>query len=138
MFPPAGHEPHTDVGTTTLAATHSTESPSDLSATELLKGVNLLICEDSETVAMLLRVMLERAGAVVTTAADGEEGLAQFTQHSDELDLVITDIQMPKLDGYELMQRIRATGWSGHIVASLHSLPLKTRTSAAPLTVHII
>ena len=117
MLPPAGHEPHTDVGTTTLAATHSTESPSDLSATELLAGVNLLICEDSETVAMLLRVMLERAGAVVTTAADGEEGLAQFTQHSDELDLVITDIQMPKLDGYELMQRIRATGWSGHIVA---------------------
>ena len=117
MLPPAGHEPHTDVGTTTLAATHSTESPSDLSATELLKGVNLLICEDSETVAMLLRVMLERAGAVVTTAADGEEGLAQFTQHSDELDLVITDIQMPKLDGYELMQGIRATGWSGQIVA---------------------
>ena len=117
MLPPAGHEPHTDVGTTTLAATHSTESPSDLSATELLKGVNLLICEDSETVSMLLRVMLERAGAVVTTAADGEEGLAQFTQHSDELDLVITDIQMPKLDGYELTQRIRATGWSGHIVA---------------------
>jgi len=66
---------------------------------------------------MLLRVMLERAGAVVTTAADGEEGLTQFTQHSNELDLVITDMQMPKLDGYELMRRIRATGWSGHIIA---------------------
>lgn len=117
MLPPAGHEPHTDGGTLTLAATHSTESPSDLSSTELLKGVNLLICEDSETVSMLLRVMLERAGAVVTTAADGEEGLTQFIQRSNELDLVITDMQMPKLDGCELTQRIRATGWSGHIVA---------------------
>ena len=116
MLPP-GHEPHTDGGTLTLAATHSTEPPSDLSSSELLKGVNLLICEDSETVSMLLRVMLERAGAVVTTAADGEEGLSQFIQHSNALDLVITDMQMPKLDGYELMQRIRATGWSGHIVA---------------------
>ena len=116
MLPP-GHEPHTDDGTLTLAATHSTEPPSDLSSSELLKGVNLLICEDSETVSMLLRVMLERAGAVVTTAADGEEGLSQFIQHSNALDLVITDMQMPKLDGYELMQRIRATGWSGHIVA---------------------
>ncbi|MBL6694748.1 MAG: response regulator [Luminiphilus sp.] len=48
---------------------------------------------------MLLRVMLERAGAVVIPAADGEKGLARFTQHSNELDLVVTDIQMPKLDG---------------------------------------
>ena len=117
MLPPARREPNTDGGTTTLAATHSTESPSDLSSTELLKGVNLLICEDSETVSMLLRVMLERAGAVVMTAADGEEGLARFIQHSNELDLVITDMQMPKLDGYELTGRILATGWSGHIVA---------------------
>lgn len=117
MLPPARREPNTDGGTTTRAATHSTESPSDLSSTELLKGVNLLICEDSETVSMLLRVMLERAGAVVMTAADGEEGLARFIQHSNELDLVITDMQMPKLDGYELTGRIRATGWSGHIVA---------------------
>ena len=117
MLPPARREPNTDGGTTTLAATHSTESPSDLSSTELLKGVNLLICEDSETVSMLLRVMLERAGAVVMTAADGEEGLARFIQHSNGLDLVITDMQMPKLDGYELTGRIRATGWSGHIVA---------------------
>ena len=117
MLPPAGHEPQKDGGTLRLAAAHSTESLSDLSSTELLKGVNLLICEDSETVSMLLRVMLERAGAVVTTAADGEEGLAHFTQYSNELDLVITDMQMPKLDGYELTQRIRATGWSGHIVA---------------------
>ena len=117
MLPPARREPNTDGGTTTLAATHSTESPSDLSSTELLKGVNLLICEDSETVSMLLRVMLERAGAVVMTAADGEEGLARFIQHSNGLDLVITDMQMPKWDGYELTGRIRATGWSGHIVA---------------------
>ena len=117
MLPPAGIESHTGVGTINLGSAHSTEPPSDLSSSELLKGVNLLICEDSETVSMLLRVMLERAGAVVTTAADGEEGLTQFTQRSNELDLVITDMQMPKLDGYELMQRIRATGWSGHIVA---------------------
>ena len=117
MLPPATRDPNTDTGTTTRAATHSTESPSDLPSTELLNGINLLICEDSETVSMLLRVMLERAGAVVTTAADGEEGLARFTQHSNEFDLVITDIQMPKLDGYELMRRIRAMDWSGHIVA---------------------
>ena len=117
MLPPAGHETNTDGLTPTLAVTHSTEPQSDLSSSKLLKGVNLLICEDSETVSMLLRVMLERAGAVVTTAADGEEGLTQFIQRSNELDLVITDMQMPKLDGYELTQRIRATGWSGHIVA---------------------
>jgi len=117
MLPPATRDPNTDTGTTTRGATHSTESPSDLPSTELLNGINLLICEDSETVSMLLRVMLERAGAVVTTAADGEEGLARFTQHSNEFDLVITDIQMPKLDGYELMRRIRAMDWSGHIVA---------------------
>ena len=117
LLPPAMGDTDADSGTTTLAATHSTEPPSELSPKEPLKGVNLLICEDSDTVSMLLRVMLERAGAVVITAADGEEGLARFTQHSNELDLIITDMQMPKLNGYELTRRIRATDWSGHIVA---------------------
>ena len=117
LLPPAMGDADADSGTTTLAATHSTEPPSELSPKEPLKGVNLLICEDSDTVSMLLRVMLERAGAVVITAADGEEGLARFTQHSNELDLIITDMQMPKLNGYELTRLIRATDWSGHIVA---------------------
>lgn len=117
LLPPAMGDTDADSGTTTLAATHSTEPPSELSPKEPLKGVNLLICEDSDTVSMLLRVMLERAGAVVITAADGEEGLARFTQHSNELDLIITDMQMPKLNGYELTRLIRATDWSGHIVA---------------------
>ena len=117
LLPPAMGDTDADSGTTTLAATHSTEPPSELSPKEPLKGVNLLICEDSDTVSMLLRVMLERAGAVVITAADGEEGLARFTQHSNELDLIITDMQLPKLNGYELTRLIRATDWSGHIVA---------------------
>ena len=60
--------------------------------------------------------MLERAGAVVTTALMGKRGL-RCSQNSSVIDLIITDMQMPKLDGYELMRRIRATGWSGHIVA---------------------
>ena len=117
MLPPAIHDALNDAQTSVSAITDTLSQLSEPASTELLKDRHLLVCEDSATVAILLKLMLERAGAVVTTAADGEEGLALFTQNSSEIDLIITDMQMPKLDGYELMRRIRATGWSGHIVA---------------------
>ena len=117
MLPPAIHDALNDAQTSVSAITDTHSQLSEPASTEPLKDRHLLVCEDSATVAILLKLMLERAGAVVTTAADGEEGLALFTQNSSEIDLIITDMQMPKLDGYELMRRIRATGWSGHIVA---------------------
>lgn len=65
----------------------------------------LLVVEDSLTVRNLLRHMLETAGYLVTTANDGLEALKKL--ESESFDAVISDIEMPRMNGFELTKKIR-------------------------------
>jgi diguanylate cyclase (GGDEF)-like protein len=67
---------------------------------------NVLVVDDDPDKRMLLTVALQMAGYEVRTANDGEEGLAALEAYQP--DLIITDVMMPKLDGYELARRVRA------------------------------
>lgn len=66
----------------------------------------ILVADDSLTTRSLLRSTLEASGFVVLTAADGDEALRLAETH--ELHLVVSDVRMPRLDGFELTQRLRA------------------------------
>ncbi|MGD2062041.1 MAG: response regulator [Nitrospirota bacterium] len=66
----------------------------------------ILIVEDEPHVARVLRLRLERVGYGVVTAAHGEAALAAIEQSPP--DGVITDIQMPRMTGRELCERIEA------------------------------
>ncbi|MBF0368153.1 MAG: response regulator [Magnetococcales bacterium] len=69
--------------------------------------MNILVVEDSITQGLLLKAILQKAGYRVTLARDGDEGLRLL--HTLSLpDLVITDIRMPGIDGYELCHRIKS------------------------------
>jgi len=68
--------------------------------------MNLLIVEDEKRVAALLRQGLEEEGNTVVCVADGIEGL-ELTR-SYNFDMIILDIMMPRLDGYEMVKRLRA------------------------------
>ncbi len=67
--------------------------------------VSLLVAEDSVTARTQLRQILESAGYSVTTAADGMEALANL--QSGEFDLLVSDVEMPRLDGFGLTARVR-------------------------------
>jgi two-component system, cell cycle response regulator len=67
---------------------------------------NVLVVDDEPDKRMLLTIALQMAGYEVRTANDGEAGLAAV--QSFQPDLIITDVMMPKLDGYELARRVRA------------------------------
>jgi two-component system, chemotaxis family, sensor kinase CheA len=67
----------------------------------------VLVVEDSFTVRALQRSILEAAGYPVVTARDGREALAVL-DHDAEISLVITDLEMPELDGVGLTRAIRA------------------------------
>jgi two-component system chemotaxis sensor kinase CheA len=69
----------------------------------------VLVVEDSYTVRELQRSILEAAGYRVETARDGKAGLDRVTG-DDEIALVITDLEMPEMDGLELTRAIRARG----------------------------
>ena len=70
----------------------------------------VLVVEDSVGVRELQRVILEGAGYDVVTAVDGSDGASRLGQ--SPVDLVLTDVEMPGMDGFTLTRRIRRTkGW---------------------------
>jgi len=68
--------------------------------------MNLLIVEDEVRMAELLRKGLVEEGHLVTCAADGAEGLTLAKSY--EFDIIILDIMMPRMNGYEMAKRLRA------------------------------
>lgn len=65
----------------------------------------ILIIDDSRTVQMMVSMILSREAYVVTTAADGEEGVRKAI--ADPPDLILLDVVMPKMDGFEACRRLR-------------------------------
>src|SRR5260221_2643052 len=70
------------------------------------KKVNILLVEDDEVNQLVAGVLLRKWGAQVAIAKNGEVALAMITDKS--FDLVLMDIQMPVMDGFESTSRIRA------------------------------
>ncbi|HEX9530744.1 MAG TPA: response regulator, partial [Acidimicrobiales bacterium] len=66
----------------------------------------VLVVDDAPSVLAMQHAMLSRAGYRVLTAADGQEALAAL--RSTAIDLVITDLEMPRMDGIELVRAIRS------------------------------
>jgi DNA-binding response OmpR family regulator len=66
----------------------------------------ILLVDDEDAIQRLLTYPLERDGYRVVQARDGEEALLRFAE--EEVDLVVLDIMLPKLDGLEVCKRLRA------------------------------
>jgi len=70
----------------------------------------ILVVDDEEAVLRLALRTLERAGYRVFAAADADQALELFREHRSEIDLVLSDLVMPKVSGRELMREIRKLG----------------------------
>lgn len=68
----------------------------------------ILIAEDEERIASFLEKGLRSNGFTTTTVADGESALAHV--RTDEFDLLLLDIGLPSLDGFEVLRRLRSRG----------------------------
>ena len=84
------------------------------------RAASILVVDDALTVRELQRSIFENAGYRVRVAVNGEEALAEISH--ERPDLVLTDVQMPRMDGFELTEAIRKQ-------PSLASLPVIMLTS---------
>jgi CheY-like chemotaxis protein len=73
-----------------------------------LAGVSVLVVDDEMDARFLIRRVLEDCGAQVTLASSADEGLEAL--RSERVDMIVSDIGMPDIDGYEFIRRVRAMG----------------------------
>ncbi|MFN8728366.1 MAG: response regulator, partial [Planctomyces sp.] len=101
-------------------------TPAAASDTGPLHGVRVLLVEDGPDNQRLISHHLRRAGAEVTITDNGRKALEKLTidatvegtiRDPAPFDLIVTDMQMPEMDGYSLAMRLRAGGWRLGIVA---------------------
>ncbi len=101
-----------------IESTGGKEPKEDKEGTEEVRpaeGKTILVAEDHPVNRKLLTIVLEKAGAVVLAAADGQEAIELAGRHA--IDMVFMDIQMPRKNGYEAAQWMRENGISCPIIA---------------------
>ena len=101
-------------------------SPGMAEPVEAGQAVRVLLVDDDQRLLTVLSDMLRSGGHAVTTAVNGEEALSLFDPQSH--DVVITDLGMPKMNGWEVAERVKTrspgtrvcllTGWGEGVVAS--------------------
>ena len=81
------------------------------------EGRRLLVVEDGRDNQRILRFLLEEAGARVDIAEDGKEALDTVSASEEPYDLILMDVQMPVMDGYEATSELRRRGFQAPIIA---------------------
>ena len=76
-------------------------------ATSSEQEKTILLIDDEEMVINISEMMLKRLGYRVLKAHSGYEGLQLFEENKSEIDLIISDLEMPKMNGKEVMDKIR-------------------------------
>lgn len=80
-----------------------------------LKGLNILLVEDSPDNQLLVQKLLGKTGATITLANDGAQGMKLAL--ASQFDVILMDIQMPIMDGHDAVRGLRSKGYVGPIVA---------------------
>lgn len=73
---------------------------------DILKDKKILIVEDDVSSRLYLNKILEKTGAVLLNATDGREAV-DIAMNNQDIDIILMDIQLPVLDGYESAAKIR-------------------------------
>jgi DNA-binding response OmpR family regulator len=76
--------------------------------------MRVLLVEDSVRLRQSVGSALRRSGYAVDLSADGEDGL--WRAQNTDYDVVVLDIMLPKLDGLDLLQRLRDSGKKTHVL----------------------
>lgn len=122
-----------------LAAGRASSSADDLWVSTPKKQSSILVVDDSVTTRALLRSILENAGYLVTSVADGVHALAAL--EGGAFDLIVSDVQMPRMDGIALTEKVRGSTHSDLpivLVTALHAEEDRARGLRAGADAYIV
>lgn len=108
------------------------------SQTPLNKGGTILLVDDESFIAKVTSMVLEKHGYKVFTAAEGTEALALYREHAKEIDLVLTDIMMPGMDGVKVAKALKAMAPRLKIIASTGQATETRQAELRALGVNVI
>ncbi|MFC1751063.1 response regulator [Pseudomonadota bacterium] len=111
-----GESQSNEISGTTSEVKALTSRATESGVNELRLDATVLFVDDESIVRRPLSRILERYGCKVYQAEDGESGLEIFRALSDEIDLVLVDVMMPKMNGDELLAEIRKINTSVPVV----------------------
>src|SRR5205823_4295553 len=97
--------------------------------------LNILIAEDERSVAFSIFFALKPDGHRIEMVSDGEEALTKLIAEPDAFDLLITDNNMPRMTGIELVRRLRATPFRGNVLVLSAHLSAENRAAYTALGV---
>ncbi|KRV66800.1 ATP-binding protein [Pseudomonas citronellolis] len=81
-----------------------------------LQGLRVLVVEDNQINQLILRDQLNALGCRVELAGNGQEALQRG--RAEDIDVVLTDLNMPRMDGYQLASELRQRGWQQPIIGA--------------------
>ena len=87
----------------------------------------VLIVDDEPNIVVSLQFLMKRAGYSTSVARDGDDALAEVERFRP--DLVLLDVMMPRRDGYEVCQTLRADGWTDLKIVMLTAKGRETEVS---------
>ena len=100
--------------------------------------LRILCVDDNRELVELVSDLLRFYGYRVEYVYDGDDALKLITKDPNKFDLLITDMEMPRLDGYQLVVKARAAGFGGKVVVFAGALSLEQRQNFGDLAVEAI
>jgi DNA-binding response OmpR family regulator len=100
--------------------------------------LSILLAEDERSVAFSISFALKADGHQIEIVSDGEEALSELTRKPGAFDVLITDHSMPRMDGVELVKRLRDTAFRGKVVVLSAHLSAENVAAYAALGVDMM
>ena len=113
-------------------------TPEGSLATQIGEGSTILVVDDEVLIVIATSMMLKKSGYNVLTSADGTEALALYKANATRIDLVLTDVMMPRMDGVELARALKKINPEVKIIASTGQASEILQADLQALGVHLI